>query len=174
MVFYSGNSSKCSFLGCSYIYFLSLEVCCQGIVNEKMNFKTSSPKRNWKSQTATNRRRASTLVFESFSLLHCFKVSRILKIWQCTDFTASNRQVQRVAQDDFSLMYFPNLSLLAKLFKIASLFGEWKKWCEDWTTPSAFFNTMFASTVPGYLAELSSNDVHSNAHRLPLAQSLAF
>ena len=82
-------------------------------------FKTSSPKRKWKSQTATNRPRASILVFESFSLLHCFKGSRILKIWQCTDFTASNRQVQRVAQNDFSLMHFPNLLLLAKLFKIA-------------------------------------------------------
>ena len=96
----------------------------RGFVNEKMNFKTW----NWKSQTATNRPRASTLVFESFSLLHCFKASRILKIWQCTDFTASNRQVQRVAQNDFSLMYFPNLSLPAKLFKIASLFSEWKNY----------------------------------------------
>jgi len=35
----------------------------RGFVNEKMNFKTSSPKRNWKSQTATNRPRESTLVF---------------------------------------------------------------------------------------------------------------
>ena len=45
----------------------------RGFVNEKMNFKTSSPKRNWKSQTATNRPRASTLAFQSF---YCCTASR--------------------------------------------------------------------------------------------------
>jgi len=139
VVSWSRKSSK----RCSWAVAISISLPrrygVRGFVNKKINFKTCRPRWNWKSSTAINRPLAWTQ--------HCFKASRILKIWLSIDFTASKWQVQCVAQNDFSSVYFPDLSLSVKLFKIASFFGEWKKWCKDWTIPSAFLNIVFASRV---------------------------